>query len=223
MNRTKKMIACLLCLIMVFSYGCQSILALEIEETFVEEQLEVIEDSIEVSDGLFDIEEIEESLEDESIDVSLIDAQIGLLEIYNEFAEDGTISLSDNGTIIIEEDENYYIEGGNVNKVVLKSNGIKIYKSKSATVSFMNYCKTAATISDVCKVIAKCCNIVSSSLNLAVQRVISFLLTAAFSSVSSICKTIVKQGTNANKGKYGIIVSMLLTGVTVTIQTKSTT
>ncbi len=217
-REVKKAILYCLCFSMGFAFGCQGVFAKENNENMMQDQMEIIEDNIEVKDGQFDVSSIENI---DNVNDDLLEAQCELLNLYNKYIEKGVISVTENGTIIDSGDDNYYIQGGNVNRLVLSWNSIKVYKSKNNTIKMINGLSKVASVSAFCSLICSGLQLVSSMVSL-VKTFILWVLEYAFSGMSSFCKTIVSKAKKANTGSYGIILTATFSGVSATKQTKAT-
>lgn len=214
----KKMVLFCLCFSICLAFGCQAIFAKENTENMMQDQMEIIEDNIEVKDGQFDVSSIENI---DNVNDDLLEAQCELLNLYNEYIEEGVISVTKNGTIIDNGDDNYYIQGGNVNRLVLSWNSFKVYKSKKNTTKMISALSGIASASAICSVICNGLQLASYMLGI-VKTIILWVLEYGFSGLSSLCKTIVSKAKKANTGSYGIILTASFSGISAKKQTKST-
>lgn len=216
----KKIFLFIFSLLLCFSFNFNFVLGMEEGKQTIEKQAQIIDENIVVDDGRFDVEELQEEIDDK-VSKEYLDFQVELLEIYNNYADDGMISITKNGTIIIEDDDSYYIQGGNVNKVVFNTKGVKVYKSKNKTKKMIKGLKGTTRVSSVCATVAEGTGIVAGTVSV-IYSVGFWILEKAFSSIHSMCVTIINKSTKANKGNYGIILSMYYNGISAKAQFKNT-
>ncbi|MED3892983.1 hypothetical protein P4601_24265 [Peribacillus frigoritolerans] len=107
------------------------------EQVGFSQVIDTLDTYVNADNNQFEVASIPESIKEE-IGEENINLMLEGIENLNDQALDGEITITDNGTVFENSDDEYVVQGGNVNKTVKHWWGKELYMSKTRTKDYIH-------------------------------------------------------------------------------------